>query len=173
MNYDIELEFFLKIMKKSDIQTIIFSLDDNIDEIDLGLRKLLNIKQNLLDIFKSFLKHYNQNKIYYVTDNFFFTYQIFPIKNNKYILIGPYLSFMPSIGQIWELSQEHNLNSSIIYDLEKYYSYFYIISDNSPFHSIIQTLYECIWNENLNVEKININWEIYKDIFIEHEENKK
>lgn len=172
MNYDIQLDFFLKVMKKSDVQTIIFKLDDNINEIDLGLRKLLNIKENLFDIFKTLLKHYNENKIYYVTDRFFFTYQILPIKNNEYMLIGPYLSFMPSISQIWELSQEYNLNSSIIYELEKYYGYFYVIPDNSPFHSIIHVLYQYIWNEDVNIQKMDINFEISKDIFIEEEQSR-
>lgn len=172
MNYNIELEFFLKIMKKSDIQTVIFSVDGDIDEIDLGLRRILDIKENIFEIFKTFLKHFEAKKIYYVTDRFFFTYQILPITDKKYILIGPYLSFMPSVNQILELAQEYNLNSSIMYELEKYYSYFYIISDNSPFHSMIQTLYECIWNQDVNIQKMNINWEISKDIFIEHEENR-
>lgn len=169
MERNIQLDFFIKIMRKSEIQTLIFSLDDNINDIDLGLRKNLGIEENLFVIFKTFLKHLTVRRIYYVTDKFFFTYQILPINEKNYMLIGPYLSFMPSVSQIWQLSQEYNINSSSMFELEKYYKQFNVIHDNSPFYSTIHVLYEELWQDDINIQKMDINWEISNYIFIEHE----
>lgn len=171
MNYDKQLDFFLKTMEKGDIQVKIFSENDDVKEIDLGLREILGIKENLFDVFKTFLRHLQNNKIYCVTDRFLFTYQILPIKDKKYLLIGPYLSFMPSINKVCEIAEDNGLSSSAMHELEKYYKRFYVISDKSPFHSMIHVLYEYIWDNEVIFQQIDINWEISKDKITDNEVN--
>lgn len=161
MLYEQEWEFFLKTMDRFELQYLYLKKDRK--EVDLGFRSLVGLKENLAEIYWEFVQYLKEGVIYHLTDHFFFTYLflVLPEKwEHRYFLVGPYLSMRPSQKKIWEMAEAYQIPITRVEKMEEFYTRVPTIPDDSLFYAMIYMLCEKLWEHELRVQKLDINWEI-------------
>lgn len=124
---------------------------------DMGIRMLLNIEEDPLEIVYEQFEKADKNTAYTITDRFMCTYMFLhlpdcPEGENDVLIIGPYLSKSVTSQQIAELSQGLSIPAGYLGDVEKYYRSIPLLPDDSHLFILLDTFFDRIWGEdNYNV----------------------
>lgn len=164
-----ELNFFRKVLDKMRIQTtLIYSAELPNDPLDFGLRKFLGREEEyhnaLHNTLHDPLLKIEGNTVYKITDSYFCNYIFFLLADHMSpdaVLIGPYLTDVPSHQQILEMAELFSIPPAKTTQLEDYYVNLPVMSDPSPLFSIINTLAECLWGEGSAYDIKDLNQDMF------------
>ena len=124
MFYNKELEFFKKSFNSLKIRTAVIDKENIPDDIDMGIRQLLNIPEDYTDFFEKNLP-FNKNEIYVVSDMFMCSYIFIPLPESNppsILVLGPYTKELVTKNSINKKTVESALPAYINIQLEKFYS---------------------------------------------------
>lgn len=157
MFYDKELHFLRSTLNKYHINTSLASPNEAIDDnVDLGLRRLLGIKEE----GKSFCDLFNiaDNTVYKLCDTFMCRYffMLLPKSDSPSLLIvGPYLTTDLTREQILEKAELNGVEPRDIKELENYINDIPLVTEEISIHALIDSFCECIWGNNFAFSDIN------------------
>ncbi len=159
MFYEKELAFFRSYLKNLGLNSYIVPSDDNYDEVDFQLRKLLTSDSDYKTILEEVFKNTKDNTIYKITDSFLCCYIFFRLPDTPRplgIIIGPYLDCEISRETKLNLAEKFNISSQTYKDFEKYYFQVPLIANESNLFILFNTFGETIWGglENFSIERI-------------------
>ncbi len=162
MFYEQELAFLRRYLKNLNLNSYLVPSDDDYENIDLQLRKLLGIEDNYERIFERLFKNLKSNTIYKFRDSFLCNYIIFilpDVSPLSTLIIGPYADFEIEKEMKLDLAQTHNIGPQLFLQFEKYYSQIPVISNESNLFILLNTFGETIWGdlENFSIEVIKEN----------------
>lgn len=154
MQYDAELQFFLKLMHNFRVPSDIVVMPGKFDtSLDLGLRSLLNSKYDLETLNKEFWNYLEQlqdHVLYRIHDNYYCYYLMFRLPDSnteekKYLVVGPYTVEEVTMLKILRMAEEYALSSETVTALESYYAKLFCINFESYLLILINSLCEVIW----------------------------
>ncbi len=153
MFYDAELQFLRDVFKKCHVQTLTFS-SDNVpyERIDNGFREFINFGADFEEAQKRVLLSIEENTVFEYKDIFSCSYMfmILPDTESTILLIGPYISEVPTRKQIFEQAEKLNIPPSLLGDLESFYASMPCIPLNSHLFALVDSFCELIWNGSEN-----------------------
>lgn len=162
MFYDEELLFLQKTLNKCNLPNYIIDPNERIDErLDKGLRKLFG-DDDLNETFSDFFPQIKSNTIYRVTDIFLCRYIFLKLPNSKeerILLIGPYLNCDISQQQIFEQSEKMGVSPKFSESLVFFYSALPVIREENYIFAMINTFAEFIFGGSENFESHDITRE--------------
>lgn len=179
MNYEKELIFFRNYLKNLNLNSYIVPSDDNYENIDLQLRKILGIESDYRKLFNKLFHAIKGNTVYKVCDSFLCNYilMILPdIEPVSCLVIGPYADFEIEKETKLDLAQKYNIGPQLFSQFEKYYSQVPVFLNESNLFVLLNTFGETIWGdlENFSIESIketaqhdfsNISYRTNDDMF--------
>ncbi len=147
MNHEYELNFFIDVLKKCHIHTLLLSaLDPSESIVDkrlasiLGFRSHLNVGE-ILGVVESKTKYKISNEL-----KFQYICIRLPILSEKNILIiGPYLTAPLSSKDILEIGERAGIPVGVQKAFRDYYSSVPILSEGDKIFAMIDTFCERIW----------------------------
>ncbi len=123
MFYQRELSFFQKSMNSLKIQSTLVTRKKIPDDIDMGIRRLLNLQ----DDYNSFLSknlNFEKDEISVISDMFMCNYIFIPLPDSKpssILILGPYTKELITKNSINKKTVESSLPPYINVQLEKFY----------------------------------------------------
>ena len=159
MFYEKELSFFRSYLKNLGLNSYIVPSDENYDDVDFQLRKLLTSGKDYNVILEEVFKNTGDNTIYKITDSFLCCYIFFRLPNTDKpcgIIIGPYLDREISKETKLSLAEKFNISSQMFNAFEKYYTQVPLVANESNLFILFNTFGETIWGglENFTIERI-------------------
>ena len=143
MPYEAELSFFSKLMENYNIKTFRFRADEP-PEVDLGLRRLLGLKET--GIGRELLKRLEPNTIFTAQDSFDCCYSTFVLpETNEVFIVGPYLRQEMTESMILAKLEHHELPISLLPTFRSYYATVTYIENDPLILTALTTLGETLW----------------------------
>ena len=161
MNYDLQLNFAVELLKEMHISShIVTNPNKQISsEIDLGLREMLFDVQNYNELLQNSLSDAMPHTIYRFFDEYHCNYIFMRLPNTvdeQFFYIGPYLPALPLKEQIDRKAELLKLNSEQQEQFAKYYSRLPIIEDENLLLAIANTLGKSLWGrDNYSIEYVD------------------
>ena len=155
MFYEKELSFFKKLTEKLKLNTTIITEKQIPDNIDMGIRKLLNLEEDYYKLFNTSIITDGVNEIIKTEDAFLCNYVFVPLPDcecKTVLILGPYTKNVITKTEIEEKYKTQTLPSYIISQLEKYYSALTYFADDYAITSIISSFGEVIFHSLENFE---------------------
>ncbi len=124
MFYQRELAFFQKSMESLKIHTTIVTRKNKPEDIDMGIRRFLNLQDNYNNFLCENLT-FDKNEITVISDMFMCNYVFIPLPDSKpssILILGPYTKELITKNSINKKTVESALPSYINIQLEKFYS---------------------------------------------------
>lgn len=149
MNYKAELDFAKRILSHFRLKThIITEENHSISEIDMGLRKLLGMEEQL-NLSKAFIsERIKPNTIYKLSDVFYCNYFILRMPDttpDALMIVGPYTTREFNRNEVMEFTEEYSLPPQIFNTLEKYFNNITYLENDSAALIVMNTLGESLW----------------------------
>lgn len=149
MRYQSELDFAKRILSHFRLKThIITEENHSISEIDMGLRKLLGMEEQL-NLSKAFIsEQIKPNTIYKLSDVFYCNYFILRMPDTTpeaLMIVGPYTTREFNRNEIMEFTEEYSLPPQIFNTLEKYFNNITYLENDSVALIVMNTLGESLW----------------------------
>lgn len=167
-HYHAELKLLRAAFQKLHIQTLLIT-DGKADidcPTDMGIRRLLDIEEDIIDSICSQLESADKNTVYVATDRFMCAYMYFRFPDeseNTGLLIGPYLQKPITRQQIFELGQGMNIPNRYLPDLEKYFGSISYLPDDSHLFILLDVFFDHIWGVD-NYSITNLGHEPVQDL---------
>ena len=157
-----EFYFFLQVIHRAGIGSKEFSLPAAGDlEIDGGLRRQLGVEPSVFAGCRVFLPLLEPGILCHVTDCFYLHYLFFRLPGApRGMVVGPYLSLLPSAQQILEMAERYELPPVRTHLLEEFYPTLPQITDNSVFYSMVYCLCEALYGRKAEVRSISLEDEL-------------
>ena len=149
MRYQSELDFAKRILSHFRLKThIITEENHSISEIDMGLRKLLGMEEQL-NLSKAFISaRIKPNTIYKLIDLLYCNYFILRMPDTTpeaLLIVGPYTTREFNRNEIMEFTEEYSLPPQIFNTLEKYFNNITYLENDSVAMIVMNTLGESLW----------------------------
>lgn len=149
MQYETEFQFFQKMMLNMRIPFKIFQLPLNPSEnLDLGLRKIINLNLDYQQLSAKFPRIFDHNKIYRITDEFMCRYLLFRIPETNiptYAAVGPYTPGEVPSKKVLEIAGRYELPSQCLPIFDNYYRNLSLVADEGQILVPLFTLGEYLW----------------------------
>ncbi|MBQ7874599.1 MAG: helix-turn-helix transcriptional regulator [Oscillospiraceae bacterium] len=163
MFYDAELSFLQAVFKKCHVNTFLID-PENVpyDLIDKGFRKLISFSEDFERINKNIIKRIDENTIFEFKDVFGCSYMFMLLPNlelQRILLIGPYVSEVPTRKQILENAEKLGVPPSMLKDLENFYVGVPYLPESSHLFALIDSFGELIWGGSDNFKFVEISSE--------------
>ena len=160
MFYKAELQFLRSVFKKCHIRTFTFNVDEiPYEMIDTGAFDVFGIRMDFEKERTRILGIAKENTIFEYTDLFgrSYMFMLLPETEKEVLLIGPYVSEIPSRKEIMEKSEKLEISPSRFREFENYYSSIPHLPENSQLFAFLDSFGELIWNgsENFSFKKIS------------------
>ena len=155
MFYKKELEFFIKALGNLKINSNIVADKILPENIDFGIRQLLNVDNDYKRFFSQYIQTEKSN-ITVATDMFLCTYIFIPLpeeKRDSTLVLGPYTKALITKNTINEKTSVNSLPAVISVQLEKFYSAIPYIPNDDIIMSLVRSLCELMFNgiENFSI----------------------
>ena len=164
MFYQAELDFLCNILEKCHIKTNFLNPTVKLDEqADLGLRAMLYTEEKTDKSFLDIVSPIKEATIYKMVDSFSATYLFFLLPNRgveNLMLIGPYLTRIPTTEQILEWSEKNGIAPKYHKQIETYYGSIPLLPENNQIFAMLDSLGEIIWGGADKYSFVDINKEI-------------
>ena len=164
MFYQSELNYFCNTLEKCHIKTTFLNPGTKLDEqMDFGLRAMFSGDERIENSFLEIVNPIEESTIYKLIDIFSATYYFFLLPNKgveNLMLIGPYLTMVPSAEQIMEWSEKNGIAPKWQKQMETYYNSIPIMSENNQILALLESLGEVIWGGTDKFSFVDINKEI-------------
>lgn len=166
MFYKRELVFFIKAMGNLKINSNIIDEGHLSEDIDMGIRRLLNL-ENDYNAFFSQCFGKSRNNVVVVTDMFLCTYVFIPLpenENNSILVLGPYTKSLITKNTINKRTVESSLPAYINQQLEKFYSAIPYIPNDDIILSLVNSICEVAFKSIENFSVVSLIWQRDSDI---------
>ncbi len=164
MFYQSELNFLCNILEKCRIKTTFLNPNIKMDEqFDLGLRAMLKTEENADKSIFDIVNPLEEATIYKLVDRFSATYLFFLLPNHgveNLMLIGPYLTNIPSSEQIMEWSEKNGIAPRYYKQMEAYYASIPLLPENNQIFAMLDSFGETIWGGADKFSSVDINKEM-------------
>lgn len=140
------LSFVRKLLSLYSVPTYIISPPfENLDNIDLGLRKNILKNFNIESLTKNLVYNCKDNTVYYLTDNYYCSYCFMKLPkeefNDKtYLIIGPYRFEEIDSTRFMQISENLKFPLQIAKQMEEYYNCVIFIPYETEFKAVIIAL---------------------------------
>ncbi len=148
MFYKAELQFLRAVFKKCHIKTFTFSMDDvPYEMIDIRAFNIFGIEANFEKERERIVSSVEENTIFEYTDFFGHSYMfmILPETEKEILLIGPYISEVPTRKEIMEKAEKLEIAPSLYREFESYCSSVPNLPENSHLFAFLDSFGELIW----------------------------
>ncbi len=155
MFYKKELEFFINALGNLKINSNVVTDGKTPDDIDFGIRRLLNVESDYQKFFSQYFETDN-NIISVATDMFLCTYIFIPLPetdNDSVLVLGPYTKALITKNTINEKTVENSLPAFISVQLEKFYSAIPYLPNDDIIISLVHSLCEFMFK---GIEKFSV-----------------
>ncbi|MBR3808323.1 MAG: AraC family transcriptional regulator [Lachnospiraceae bacterium] len=177
MFYQAELDFLCNTLEKCQIKTTFLNPNIRLSEqVDIGLQVMLQAGETDDKSFFELVNPVEEATIYKMIDSFSATYLFFLLPNKgveNLILIGPYLTGIPSTEQIMELAEKNGIPPKYYKQIEAYYGSIPLLAENNQIFAMLDSFGEIIWGGVDKFTFVDINKEItyVPQMFSKKEEN--
>ena len=177
MFYQAELDFLCNTLEKCQIKTTFLNPNIRLSEqVDIGLQVMLQAGETDDKSFFELVNPVEEATIYKMIDSFSATYLFFLLPNKgveNLILIGPYLTGIPSTEQIMELAEKNGIPPKHYKQIEAYYGSIPLLAENNQIFAMLDSFGEIIWGGVDKFTFVDINKEItyVPQMFSKKEEN--
>lgn len=156
-----EFAFFLQVLQKAGIGSRELALPVEGDpEIDAGLRRQLRVTPSVFAACRTFLPHMEPGIVYHVSDRLYLHYLFFLLPADRCLIVGPYLSLLPSQQQIFETAEQYSLSPARAHLLEEFYPTLPRVADNSLLYSLVYCLCEALYGHQAQVRQLSLDEEL-------------
>ncbi len=160
MFYKAELQFLRSVFKKCHIRTFTFNVDEvPYEMIDTVAFDIFGIGMDFEKERKRILGVAKENTIFEYTDFFgrSYMFMLLPETEKEVLLIGPYVSEVPSRKEIMEKAEKLEISPSRFREFENYCSSIPHLPENSQLFAFLDSFGELIWDgsENFGFKKIS------------------
>ena len=164
MFYQAELNFLCNTLEKCHIKTRFVSPGTRLDEqTDFGLLSMFQMEEQLEKNFRDIVNPIEEATIYRLVDRFSCTYIFFLLPNKgveNLMLIGPYMTSIPSAEQIMEWSEKSGIAPKWQKQIETYYGSIPLMPENNQIFPLLDTFGETIWGGTDKFSFVDINKEV-------------
>ena len=177
MFYQAELDFLCNTLEKCQIKTTFLNPNIRLSEqVDIGLQVMLQAGETDDKSFFELVNPVEEATIYKMIDSFSATYLFFLLPNKgveNLMLIGPYLTGIPSTEQIMELAEKNGIPPKYYKQIEAYYGSIPFLAENNQIFAMLDSFGEIIWGGVDKFTFVDINKEItyVPQMFSKKEEN--
>lgn len=177
MFYQAELDFLCNTLEKCQIKTTFLNPNIRLSEqVDIGLQVMLQDGETDDKSFFELVNPVEEATIYKMIDSFSATYLFFLLPNKgveNLMLIGPYLTGIPSTEQIMELAEKNGIPPKHYKQIEAYYGSIPLLAENNQIFAMLDSFGEIIWGGVDKFTFVDINKEItyVPQMFSKKEEN--
>lgn len=177
MFYQAELDFLCNTLEKCQIKTTFLNPNIRLSEqVDIGLQVMLQAGETDDKSFFELVNPVEEATIYKMIDSFSATYLFFLLPNKgveNLMLIGPYLTGIPSTEQIMELAEKNGIPPKHYKQIEAYYGSIPLLAENNQIFAMLDSFGEIIWGGVDKFAFVDINKEItyVPQMFSKKEEN--
>lgn len=177
MFYQAELDFLCNTLEKCQIKTTFLNPNIRLSEqVDIGLQVMLQAGETDDKSFFELVNPVEEATIYKMIDSFSATYLFFLLPNKgveNLMLIGPYLTGIPSTEQIMELAEKNGIPPKHYKQIEAYYGSIPLLAENNQIFAMLDSFGEIIWGGVDKFTFVDINKEItyVPQMFSKKEEN--
>ena len=177
MFYQAELDFLCNTLEKCQIKTTFLNPNIRLSEqVDIGLQVMLQDGETDDKSFFELVNPVEEATIYKMIDSFSATYLFFLLPNKgveNLMLIGPYLTGIPSTEQIMELAEKNGIPPKYYKQIEAYYGSIPFLAENNQIFAMLDSFGEIIWGGVDKFTFVDINKEItyVPQMFSKKEEN--
>ncbi|MBR5872771.1 MAG: helix-turn-helix transcriptional regulator [Oscillospiraceae bacterium] len=160
MFYKAELQFLRSVFKKCHIRTFTFNVDEvPYEMIDTGAFDVFGISADFEKERERVFQIVEKNTIFEYTDFFgrSYMFMLLPETEKEVLLIGPYVSEIPTRKEIIERAEKLKISPSHFHEFENYCSSIPHLPENSQLFAFLDSFGELIWNgsENFSFKKIS------------------
>lgn len=161
MKFQSQLDFFIRILKSFNLSCHFAKYPfDNLSDIDLGIRRLINPSQDHLSYAEFTPDRYPGNRIYYKLDEYSCNYIFLLLPDTDtetYLFIGPYLTSPFESSELYRHAEKFSISPGLIKQVEYYYHYLPLIADTSSLQNIVTSFGEVIWGsvDNFSIEHLD------------------
>lgn len=148
------LSFVRKLLSLYSVPTYIISPPfENLDNIDLGLRKNILKNFNIESLTKNLVYNCKDNTVYYLTDNYYCSYCFMKLPqkdfgDKTYLIIGPYRFEEIDSTRFMQISESLKFPLQIAKQMEEYYNCVIFIPYETEFKAVIIALASEIFGED-------------------------
>ncbi len=169
MLYKKELDFFRKSFEAIKIRTAIITQKNIPDDIDMGIRQLLNINEDYNKFLSDNLA-FKTNEISVISDMFMCNYIFIPLPESKpssILILGPYTKELITKNSINKKTVESSLPSYINIQLEKFYGAVPYFPNDDTILALVNTFGELIFKglENFTMVHKHLERDIEIPVF--------
>ncbi len=167
--YKKELEFFKKSMENLKIRSSIITKKQIPENIDMGIRGLLNLHEDYNNFFKENLA-FEKNEISIISDMFMCNYIFIPLPESKptsILILGPYTKELITKNSINKRTVESSLPSYINTQLEKFYGAVPYFPNDDTILALVNSFGELIFKglENFSIIRKHREREVEIPVF--------
>lgn len=177
MFYQAELDFLCNTLEKCQIKTTFLNPNIRLNEqVDIGLKVMLRTGETDEKSFFELVNPVEEATIYKMIDSFSTTYLFFLLPDKgveNLMLIGPFLTSIPSAEQIMELAEKSGISPKYYKQIETYYGSIPFLAENNQIFAMLDSFGEIIWGGVDKFTFVDINKEItyVPQMFSKKEEN--
>lgn len=169
MFYKKELEFFKKSFESLKIEATVITEESIPEDIDMGIRRLLNLQDDYLSFIKGNL-NFTKNEISVVCDMFMCNFIFIPLPESEpssILVLGPYTKELITKNSINKKTVESALPSYINMQLEKFYNVVPYFSNDDTILALVNAFGELIFKgiENFTVIHKNLERDVEIPVF--------
>ncbi len=164
MFYDAELSFLKKLLQKFHLPAELITPSVSLPKhLDMGLRSILGREADYENLFRAVLARSSSPAIYRGSDSFHCHYVLIPLPETAppaFLMIGPYLTFVPSSQQLLEDAERFGVPPSRFRQLEQCYSNIPLLPDDTLLFPLLTVFGETLWGSSEAFEFLDINQEL-------------
>lgn len=166
MKYDAQFQFFVDLMKNSNIPLYILKEDDDggfKEKFDIYFKWNNEITYD--QIFERIVKICKPACIYHMRDDVFTNFILFLLPDTEeatYVLIGPYLKAIVKREVILERAGILSLPPALFPQLEEFYQKVAVMSDTNAICALLNTLGTIMWGSLDAFEGVDLDESIHK-----------
>lgn len=169
MKYEAELNFFLKLLKNSNLPCrLIKNTSECSNDLDIGFRRLIEPDMDWEAGLQRLLNLCEPNKIYRLLDEFTFRYLFIRLPGDSdlpaFIIIGPYMINELTSKTVLDSLQKYTLTPQTRSQVEKVIYAAPVIPSENGLLTLINTLGEYIWEGINNFSLQEIHYEAFLDL---------
>lgn len=169
MFYKKELDFFRKSFEALKIRTAIITEKNIPDDIDMGIRRLLNLQEDYEKFINSNL-NFNENAITVVSDMFMCNFIFIPLPESNpssMLVLGPYTKELITKNSINKKTVESALPSYINIQLDKFYGVVPYFPNDDTILALVNSFGELIFKgiENFTIVHKRLEREVEIPLF--------
>lgn len=167
MFYDKEMQFLKAFLESCKIKTHVLTKNDVPDNIDTGIRQLLNLEGDYKKLFC--VDAYKDGEIYFYSDIFGCKYIFIPlpdVKEKTVLVAGPYITKIYSKESVEKGSRAYAISPSVIKNIHKYFTVVPYLPDENYISIAVSCFCDVLYPDSTKNRIVRKNAEELSDVTV-------